>query len=115
MKSKEDLTKELQGLKSKYGKVYTFIIPLNAEDVDKDEDIIYATIYARKPDRMVFASVSKLVTGSDPLRANEAFLKSTYVGGDDLNLIMTNDEALRSIDSAMVEILNVKQATLKKN
>lgn len=109
MKTKEELQLELNQLKGKYKIVYTIEAPLN------DEETEFATIYLRKPDRIVYAMVSKLATGNDPLKAVEACLKSCYIGGDELNLITSNDEALMSCETAIVELLKKKEAVLKKN
>lgn len=109
MKTKEELEIEKQQLISKYKVVYTIEAPLN------DEETEFATIYLRKPDRIIYASVSKLATGNDPLKAVEVALKGCYIGGDDLKLITENDEALMSCESAVVEMLKKKEAVLKKN
>ena len=99
----------LEELKSKYKTVYTVIAPLN------DEETEHATIYLKKPDRIIYSIVSKLASGNDPLKAIEAALKNLYIGGDKLDLILENDEALMSCESAIVEILKKKEAVLKKN
>jgi hypothetical protein len=109
MKTKEELTEDLQLLKSKHKVVYTIEAPLN------DEETEFATIFLKKPDRMIYAMVSKLAGGNDPLRAVEACLKACYIGGDDLNVITSNDEALMSCESSVVEMLKKKEAVLKKN
>lgn len=109
MKTKEELQLELQNLKAKHKVVYTIEAPLN------DEETEFATLYLSKPTRMVYASVSKLATGSDPLKAVEVCLKSCYIGGDDLTLVTQNDEALMSCEGAVVEMLKKKEAVLKKN
>jgi|VirMetMinimDraft_7_1064189.scaffolds.fasta_scaffold188630_2 hypothetical protein len=109
MKTKEELQLELNSLKGKHKIVYTIEAPLN------DEETEFATIYLKKPDRMIYAMVSKLATGNDPLKAVEACLKSCYIGGDELSLITQNDEALMSCETPIVEMLRKKEAVLKKN
>jgi hypothetical protein len=109
MKTKEELKSELETLKLKYKTVYTIEAPLN------DDETEIATIYLKKADRMVHASVGKLAMGNDPLKAVEACLKSCYIGGDELVLVIENEDALMSCESAVVEMLKKKNATLKKN
>ena len=68
-----------------------------------------------KPTRVVYASVGKLAQGNDPLKAVESCLKSCYIGGDDLKLILENEDALMSCEAAVVKMLEKKEAVLKKN
>ena len=56
-----------------------------------------------------------MATGNDPLKAVEMVLKSCYVGGDELELVLKNDDALMSCEGAIVEMLDKKKAVLKKN
>lgn len=109
MKSKEELEQEKELLKSKYKPIYTIEVALNEEETE------VATIYLKKADRQVYASVGKLAQGNDPLRAVEMVLKNCYVGGDELELILKNDDALMSCEGAVVEMLDKKKAVLKKN
>lgn len=109
MKTKEELESELKLLKEKHKPVFTIIAPLDEDETE------FATIYLKKADRMVHASVGKLAMGNDPLKAIEACLKTCYVGGDELSLIMNNEDALMSCENAVVSMLKKKEATLKKN
>lgn len=109
MKTKEELSTELETLKGKYKTVYTITAPLN------DDDTEFATIFLKKGDRLVHASVGKLAMGNDPLKAVEACLKACYIGGDELSSILDNEDALMSCEGAVVEMLSKKSAVLKKN
>jgi hypothetical protein len=109
MKTKEELEQEKQTLKQKYNPVYTIEAFLN------DDETEFATLFLKKADRQVYASVGKLATGNDPLRAVEMVLKNCYIGGDVLDLVLKNDDALMSCESAIVEMLEKKKAVLKKN
>jgi hypothetical protein len=100
----------LEELKAKYGKVYTLEVPLDEDDVNKK-----AIIYLRKPDKTTRAMVAKLASSGKYDAAVEATLKNLYVGGDKLELILQNDDAMASCDETIVELLNVQKATLKKN
>ena len=110
MKTQEELLKIKETLDLTNKRVYTVVVPLSDED-----DCEEATIYLKKFDRPLLSSLQKLITGPDSLKAVEVFLKNTYIGGDDLNLVLTNFDALRSCEGAVVEIISVKKATLKKN
>lgn len=99
----------IEELKAKYGRIYTIDVPLDDEDETK-----IATIHLRKPDRITHSLVSKLVS-NDSVKAIEAALKNLYVGGDKLDLVTSNDDALLSCESAIVEMMQKKQAVLKKN
>lgn len=109
MKTKEELQLELNSLKGKHKVVYTIEAPLN------DEETEAATIYLSKPTRVVYATVGKLAQGNDPLKAVESCLKSCYIGGDELKLILENEDALMSCEAAVVKMLEKKEAVLKKN
>lgn len=99
----------LEELKQKYGKVNTITVPLDEDDASK-----VAIIYLKKPDRTTRSLVGKLA-GVDSSKAIEAALKNLYIGGDALSLVLTNDDALASCEEAIVELLMVQKAVLKKN
>ena len=100
--------KELQELKSKYGTVYTLTVPTN------DEETEHATVYLKKVDRVIYASVSKLIQ-KDEMLGIESLLKSLWIGGDKVEKITNNFDALRSAELSLRQILAVKESTLKKN
>lgn len=101
---------ELEVLKAKYGKVYTVEVALDEDDVLKK-----AVIYLKKPDKTTRSMVSKFAQSGKYDIAVEAALKQLYIGGDDLQLILTNDDAIASCDEVIAELLSVQKATLKKN
>lgn len=109
MKTKIQLDSEFELLKNKHGKVATLIVPLDEDDTEK-----VATLYLKRPDRSTRSIVGKLASG-DALKAVEAGLKAMYIGGDDLQEVVKNDYALASCEEALVEMLSVQKATLKKN
>jgi|ERR1035437_1802486 hypothetical protein len=113
LKTTEELQQEKTMLKAKYGRVETIIAPI--EEDENGMDCAYATIYLKKHDRILISIVAKLATGPDPLKAVECFLKTTYVGGDDLSLILNNDDALMSCEGPVIELLQKKKATLIRN
>lgn len=109
MKTKEDLSTEFTTLKVQYKTVYTITVQL---DDETDET---ATIYLKKYDRNLYAAVNKLASAPDPLIAVETFLRGTYIGGDDLETIVNNLDALMACETPIVKIMTKYKATLKKN
>ena len=99
---------DLQALKTKYGTVYTLTVPTNDEETEQ------ATVYLKKVDRVIYASVSKLIQ-KDEMLGIESLLKSLYIGGDKVEKITENFDALRSAEVSLRQILAVKEGSLKKN
>ena len=107
----EKYEKELIELKKKFGKIITLTVPLDEDDSNK-----VAILFLKKPDRTVRGLVGSLATSKDGgIRAIEAALKNLRVGGDDLKLILENDDAMASLDEAIYELFAVQKATIKKN
>lgn len=98
----------LEKLKAKYGTVYTLVVPTN------DEETEYATVYLKKVDRLIYASVSKMIQ-KDEMLGIESMLKSLWIGGDKVEKITDNFDALRSAEVKLRELLYVKESSLKKN
>ena len=90
-----------------FGKVTEIEVPI-------DDDGATATIFLKKPDRHTYSLVSRLVS-VDSVKAIESALKNLYVGGDKLDLVINNDDALLSCESIIVELMQKKQAIIKKN
>lgn len=109
MKTKDELQTEFETLKLKYNPLYTITAPLNEDETE------FATIYLKKPDRTLHAMVGKLASGNDPLKAVERALINLYVGGDELNIILNNEDAILSCEEAVVKVFERKTAQLKKN
>lgn len=101
---------ELEGLKKKYGKVRTLFVPLDDEDETK-----VAIFFLRKPDRTVRSMVDSFVSKGASDKAIESALKALRVGGDELSVVLNNDDAMASLDFAMADLFRVYMATLKKN
>jgi hypothetical protein len=100
----EQLTE--QQLREKYGVFFT----LSVDDSTGKK----ITVFLRKLDRVVYSSVSAIIQ-KDSLRGIESLLKSLWIGGDDVNLIIDDFEALRSAEVTLIEMLQPKVGTLKKN
>lgn len=110
MKTKTELDLELTTLKQKHGVVRTLEVYL---DTDNENEV--ATLYLRKPDKTTRNIVNDLVGKNKTDKAIEACLKQLYIGGDDLALVLNNDDAIASAESGVVELLAVQKANLKKN
>jgi hypothetical protein len=109
MKTEQELNEELQSLKVRHKVVFEMNVPLNEDETE------FAKLYLKKPDRIIRAAIGKLVNGPDPLMAVETLLKSCYIGGHDLALVLNNEDALLSTQNAVIDMLSVQSATLKKN
>lgn len=97
-------------LKVKFGKVYTITVPLDEDDSSK-----VAVIYLKKPDKSTRSMITKFATSGNFDRAVESALKNMYIGGDNLDLIIKNDDAMVACEEVIAEMLTVQKATLKKN
>lgn len=100
--------KELTELKKENKDVFTLTAPL-------DDDGKTATVFLKKIDRETRNMVGKLAVTNDPLRAVESALKRLWIGGDPVDTILNNEDALLSCEDAVVEMMQKKTAVLKKN
>lgn len=109
MKTEDELKAIKADLDGKFKPVFTITVPLNDDETEQ------ATIFLKKFDRSILTAVQKLAGGADSLKATEVFLKNCFIGGDDLALVLENFDALRAIESVMIELVTAKKAVLKKN
>ena len=110
MKTEIELKTELEKLKQTHGKVRELVVFLDTDDETKT-----ATIFLKKPDKTTRSMVNKFVSQDKFSIAVEACLKALYIGGDELNLVISNDDAIESAGMGVVELLTVQKAILKKN
>jgi len=99
----------LEELKAKYGVIRTLTVPL-----DEDDESKFSVIHLRKPDKQTRDMASKLAQKSSE-SAIKAVLNSLYVGGDSLKEIYESEDAMESLEYAVVQLLKVQQTTIKKN
>ena len=104
------MNETIEELKAKYGRIITVTIPLDEEDHTK-----VLTLHLKKPDKQTRKMIAKLAESAIPERAVIAGYKALWVGGDDVTELERNDDALLSAESALIEILQVQKATIKKN
>jgi hypothetical protein len=110
MKTKQELENDLALLKAQHKTVYSIEVPL---DEDASE---HATIYLKKYNREIYSMVNSLIAkGKDSLTAVEAFLRGCYIGGDDLEIVVNNLDALIACETPVVQIMSKYSAVLKKN
>lgn len=109
MKTAEELQTEKQELLAKYGKLNEVTVFLEEDNSEKT-----ATLFLRKPDKTVRSLVGKIAM-NDGIKAVSAFLQNLYIGGDSLEIVLSNDYALASTEEAVVDMLSVQKAILKKN
>lgn len=72
------------------------------------------TVHLRELDRVAYKSVSALIA-KDELMGVESFLKTLYVGGDDVSKITDDFTALRSASITILPMLQTEAGELKKN
>lgn len=74
-------------------------------------DVDDKTCFLRKPNRneLGYAAVAGK---TNPLKYNEYILKSCWLGGDEE--IRTNDDLFLSVGEALAEMIETKQAEIKK-
>lgn len=100
---------EKESLKKVHGKVFTIMAPMD------DEGEKFNTLFLKKPNRSLHNIVGKLAQGNDPTKAIEAALKNMYVGGDSLDEVLADDDALMGCENSIVELMAKRQSVLKKN
>jgi len=110
MKTEEELKAEKETLKQKHGSVREMEVYL-----DTDDDTKTATLFLRKPDKSTRNMVGKLVDQNKFDTAVISCLKALYIGGDELNSVLDNEDAMESAGQGVVDLLAVQKATLKKN
>jgi hypothetical protein len=110
MKTEIELNLELEKLKQTHGKVRELTVYLDTDDSSK-----VAVLFLRKPDRATRKMVNDLISKGKYDTAAISCLKALYLGGDSLDLIINNDDALESAGMGVVDLLEVQKAELKKN
>jgi hypothetical protein len=101
---------EMADLKAKYGKITTVTIPL-----DEDDETKVLTYHLRKPDMMSRKMIAKLSSLDNFQKAVIAGYNALRVAGDEVTELEKNDDALLSAQEALITVLEVQKATIKKN
>lgn len=103
-------SEEMEVLKKKHGKITTVEIPLDADDETK-----ILTFHLKSPEKITRKMVVTMVRNGQPEGAIVAGYKQLWVAGDDVDELLKNDYAMASADEALVTLLEVKKAIIKKN
>lgn len=98
----------IEEIKSKYPNSDIWTLEVKSK---RGEPII---IHLREMDRIAYKSVSALIA-KDELMGVESFLKTLWVGGDDVKLITDDFSALRSAAITILPMLQAEAGELKKN
>lgn len=99
MNEEKVITEEqIEAWKKKHGSVYS-------ETVDSK------TAYLKKPDRKAL-SAAAVLGKTDPMKYNEVLLNNCWLGGDEE--IKTNDELFLGVSSKLADLIEIKEAELKK-
>ena len=98
----------IEEIKSKYPNSDIFTLAVK----NKKGDTI--TIHLREMDRIAYKSVSALIA-KDELMGVESFLKTLYVGGDEVALVIDDFVALRNASITILPMLQAEAGELKKN
>lgn len=80
--------------------------------IDGDDDQP-RVIYVKKPSRKVRGICESLYKRS-PSQANETLFKGMYLGGDDMEEIMKNDEAYDTALEEMAHIIQIKKGKSRR-
>ena len=111
MKKKEELEAIEATLKKDGTRYNTIIAYLEEDNTEKT-----ATFFLRKPDKSCRNLVEGILKKKGGLEAIFACIKNLDLKlGDDTNLLANNDYALASCEEAVVSMLEVQKAILKKN
>lgn len=108
-KNEKELTEELKGLKTKYEGIPIFELEtyLNEDEEQK------RTVFLRKPTRMVRTAGEKQ-SQTDAWKGVETFLRGMFIGGDDIEEIIKNDDALMIAGESVIEIIKLKPGNVRR-
>ena len=99
MNEEKVITEEqIEAWKKKHGSVYSVTVDSK-------------TAYLKKPDRKALSAAAVLRT-TDPMKYNEVLLNNCWLGGDEE--IKTNDELFLGVSSKLADLIEIKEAELKK-
>lgn len=107
--AKQNLQDELAELRSKHGKVREFIVPC-----DEDDETKTVTLFLRPCDRKTEDMINKNARTSRE-RATIMGLTALRLGGEALELITSNEYALRAAEAGLVEYMEPGKVLIKKN
>lgn len=106
-KTEAQLKKLQQELEAKRGEGKTFALSVELDGDDTNT----RTVFLKRPDRVTRSAAQK-VAANDMYKGVEVFLRGMYLGGDEIEEIIGNEEALLQAGEAIAELITVKPAKL---
>ena len=100
----ENLEVQIAELKKKYSQLYKLDIPTEGGD---------KVLILRKLDRVTYSAGMKIME-KDELQAAEVFLRSLTVGGDNVEEIIKDFDALRTASQLLVDVIGVKKGNVAR-
>lgn len=97
-KIEKTIEEKIAGWKSKYGEV--FLVEADGR-----------TAYLKKPDRKALGAAAVLGK-TDPMKYNEILLNNCWIEGDEE--IKTNDSLFLGVSAQLAELIEIREATIKK-
>lgn len=97
-KTEKTIEQKIKEWKEKHGDVY---------QVEVDGHIAYL----KKPSRKALGAAA-VIGKSDPMKYNEVLLNNCWIEGDEA--IKTDDALFLGVSAQLAEIIEIKEATLKK-
>lgn len=107
-KSREELDAELIELKKKFGEDKPLFALTTYIDEKDDEE---RTIFLQKPNRLTRQAGEKQIQ-QNAWKGAETFLRGMYVGGDDLDEIIKNDDAMMIASEQLVEVIKLRSGNV---
>jgi hypothetical protein len=98
----------IEEIKTKYPSAEIWTLTVNSKSGEP------ITVHLREMDRIAYKSVSALIA-KDELMGVESFLKTLYVGGDEVSKITDDFKALRNAGVTILPMLQAEAGELKKN
>lgn len=108
MKTEKEISKELAEAKARLGCPLWLLTTYINDDEEQPR-----TIILKKPNRLT-RTASEKVAKTDPYKGVETFLRGMYVGGDDLEEIIKNDDALMIAGETLIDLIKVREGNLQK-
>ena len=94
----------IEQLKTKHSELFRLDIPTSNGD---------KVLILRKLDRVTYSAGMKIME-KDELQAAEVFLRSLTVGGDNVEEIIKDFDALRTASQLLVDVIGVKKGNVAR-
>jgi hypothetical protein len=109
-KSRKELDAELIELKNQFGEDKPlFALTTYIDEKDEEE----RTIFLQKPNRLTRQAGEKQIQ-QNAWKGAETFLRGMYVGGDDLDEIIKNDDAMMIASEQLVEVIKLRSGNVQR-